>query len=155
MARKNRRTNTHTRGLAPTKERQRKQGGVVFEPIHEKDGGRVYTTRAQANEECTLDHYLALEKISDIEHRAGIIFAKAHMRTVQHTRVDDGSGSHGDPEMAFIMPIHGERLLKEAYSVLTRIQKAVIIDVCGFGLGVGTSDRLEVLRRALVRLADK
>jgi len=151
-ARNNKKT-SYVHGMLPTKERQQKQDGVISEPIHERNGNKTYVKRYKARAECTLDHYQMLKKISDSEYEAGMIFARAYMRAVLHVSVDDISGSHGDVEMSFLTPIHSERLLREAYDALSKTQKAVVIDVCGHDYGVGTTDRLEVLKRGLSCLA--
>jgi uncharacterized protein YjhX (UPF0386 family) len=142
----------YSRGLMPTKERQQKQGGVIFESINEKDGSKVYTTRGYAAAECTLDHYKYLKKISEIEHSAGIKFRQAYCTAVLHILTGDSSGSHGDPEMAYIKRTHSEEVLRQAYTVLSPAQKSIIIWVCGHDYGVGDTNRLKTFKRGLAEL---
>jgi hypothetical protein len=119
-------------GTTPTPERRRQHGGVIKEVVDRDAEGNVLIQRYKAAFECPLDAYRLKDKITESEHRAGIKFRHAYMRAVLKIRVEDiGSGSHGSYDMAALLPIHSERVLNEAYSVLTPQQKAAVIAVCG------------------------
>jgi len=140
-------------GMSVTKERQRQNGGVVTEPIHEKSDGKTYIKRQRAVSECILDYYLAHNKITEVEHDAGMKFRRAYLRAVLRIWTDEGSGgSHGDPEMAALLPIISEQVLREAYGVLSPRQKAVIISVCGHDAWAGETHVLKTLHRGLAQL---
>lgn len=81
---------------------------------------------------------------------------KAYLRAVLGVRVDDyGAGAHGDREMGALMVIESERLLREAYSVLTLQEKAIIISVCGHDDWSGGDYRMHFLRLGLDKVAAK
>jgi hypothetical protein len=143
----------YSRGLMPTKERQQKQGGIITESIHEIEAGIIHTKRGRALKECTLDHYWHLKKLSEAEYEAGMRFRRAYCYIVLHIRIDDYSGNHGDTEMAYVTPVYSERLLRSAYSVLSRAQKSMVISVCGHDYVAGDTYRIETLRRGLAVLA--
>jgi len=157
MAKKNRKgkgnASIYCQGMTPTKERQQKAGGIIIAPIHEKNGNKTYITQSKVQAECTLDHYKVLKKITESEFAAGIKFRRAYLCAVEHIKTEDSFGSHGDIEMAYINPIYSEQILRQAYAVLSRIQKSVVIDVCGHDYGAGNTSRIMTLRRGLGALA--
>jgi len=137
-------------GERATKERQRQRGGVTNEVVDRDYSGRIYIKRHKANDECMLDSYKWLAKISPTEHQAGMKFRCAYLRSVLRVNVDDrGSGCKGDYEMAALIVPFSEQLLREAYAVLSPAQKAVILTVCGHDDVVGDTYRFDTFHRAL------
>ncbi|MFY9287906.1 MAG: hypothetical protein WAO98_05335 [Alphaproteobacteria bacterium] len=147
----------YTRGISPTKERHNQNCGVISEPIHEKNGYQTYTRRHRAMFECSLDAYLWFNQIDEAEYAAGMKFRRAYLCYICKVRVDDyGSGSHGDPEMAALMPVISEKILTEAYEVLTKKQKTLIINVCGINLRAGSGgNNFALFKRGLERMAKR
>ena len=140
---------SYTQGIAPTKERQRQCGGVVVEPIHENNGGRIYTRLHRAKFSNILDAYLWHKVISDPEHEAGQRFNREYSRSVLKIRVYDGAGSHGDPGMASISAINGNEVLRKVFDLLSPAQRGIIIFVCVENNWAGRESRIRTLRRAL------
>ena len=139
-------------GEGPTPER-RKQSRIVTEVIDRATDNKVLMCRYKVIGDTPLDAYLLRGKITQDEHRAGLKFRAAYLRAVLRIRAEDtGVGAHGDPEMAFITPVHSERVLREANGVLTPAQKALIISVCGHDEWAGGTVKLRTLHRALEAL---
>jgi hypothetical protein len=142
-------------GIGPTVERKRQQGGVVKEIVDRDTDGNVLIERYKAAFECPLDAYKLSGKITEDEYRASIKFRYAYMRAVLKIRVEDiGSGCHGSYDMAGLMPIHSERILNEAYAVLTPRQKVAIISVCGHDEKPKDKDHFQTFQRGLEVLAE-
>jgi len=140
-------------GETPLPERCRQNGGVVAEVIDRDTSDKIVMQRFRAVAECTLDIYVVKGKLTIAQHKAGMRFRHAYLRAVLRLKVEDsGSGSHGSMDMAALMPIHSERVLLEAYAVLSKQQKAVIIAVCGHDEWVGSTAKGKTLKRALERL---
>ena len=138
----------------PTKERRKQNDGVIAEPVDRDLSGKAIIVRYKTRYASMLDRYLCLSRIDETEYRAGIRFQHAYLRAVLRIRVADiGGGGQGDPEMAALIVIKSEKLLKEAYSVLTEKQKAIVISVCGHDDFAGDSYRLETLQRGLRQLS--
>jgi hypothetical protein len=156
MARKYRKKALPVRfGETATKERKGQQGGVVTEVIDRDLSGKALIKRQRALEECSLDAYLRRGIIGSEEHMVGLRFRHAYLRAVLKVQVDDiGGGSQGDPEMSALVVLKAERLLKEAYKVLSIAQRDIIITVCGYGDWAGGSYKLETLHRGLEKLVD-
>jgi len=142
-------------GLAPTCERKRQQGGVLKETVDRDARGNVLIERYKAAFECRLDEYRLRDKINEDEYRVGIKFRHAYMRAVLKIQVEDiGSGCHGSYDMGALLPIHSERILREAYSVLSPSQKTAIIAVCGHDERPRDKDHFQTFRRGLEILTE-
>ena len=140
-------------GEQATMERRRQLGGVVAEVIDRDLRGNPFMKRDRARCECVLDDYLYRLLLTLSEHEAGMKFRCAYLRGVCRVMVDDpGTGGEYDPEMAMLIVPISEEILREAYKVLTKAQKEIMIRVCGHGEWAGGTDKLETLRRALERL---
>ena len=73
----------------------------------------------------------------------------AYMRAVLKVRVEDiGSGSHGSYDMGALLPIYSEKIVKEAYSVLSTQQKTNVLAVCGHD-ELRDKDRFQTFKRGL------
>jgi len=141
-------------GEKPTPERRQQNGGVVQETLGREANDKATLKRHRARMECALDAYLLKGKITLAEHQAGMRFRQAYLRAVLKIRVEDnGAGSHGDPEMAFIAVPASEQTLCKAYEVLTSTQKKAVIQICGHDEWGGTTRLVETLHRALEQLA--
>ncbi|MEJ0062547.1 MAG: hypothetical protein WDO70_04950 [Alphaproteobacteria bacterium] len=142
-------------GDASTPERQRRNGGIAREVIARDNHGEAMMFRFKAAIDCALDAYFQRGVLTQTEYMAGMKFRHAYLRAVLKVRVEDiDSGSHGDPEMAFLTPIYSERILREAYSVLSASQKALIIAVCGHDEWAGGFYKLQTLHRGLEKMID-
>ncbi len=142
-------------GELATKERRRQHGGVRTEIVDRSVDNKAIVKRHRAIAECTLDRYFLRELISEAEYEAGMKFRHAYLRAVLRIKVDDvGVGAHGDLEMSALMVIKSEKLLREAYGVLSLAQQTVIIAVCGFDEWAGGAYRLETFHRGLEKLID-
>jgi hypothetical protein len=140
-------------GESPTIERTRHLGGTRIEIIDRDLSGHTLIRRHKAAWECPLDAYFERGVLSQSEHQAGHKFRRAYIRAVMRVRTDDSSGgAHGDRQMAAVMPIYSEQLLKAAYATLSTQQRAIIINVCGHDEVAGHSARLKTLHRGLERL---
>lgn len=140
-------------GEKPTQERRR-HDYIVTEIIDRDNQDNVLICRYKVVGNIPLEAYFLRGKITQDEYRAGQKFRQAYLRAVLKVQVDDASsGSHGDPEMCILTPIHSERVLREAYGVLTPTQKLLIISVCGHDEWAGSTVKLRTLHRALEALA--
>ena len=84
------------------------------------------------------------------EYAAGMKFRYAYMRAVLKVHVDDiGSGCHGSFDMAALLPIHSERIINEAYSVLSPQNKLAIIAGCGHDEKPKDKDHFQTFRRGM------
>jgi len=141
-------------GESPTPERRQQNGGVVQEIMDREPNGKILIKRHRAKAECALDAYFLKGRITLAEYEAGMKFRVAYLRAVFRIQVEDnGAGSHGDPEMAFIAVPASEQTLRQAYGVLTSNQKKAIIQICGHDEWAGTTRLVETLQRALEQLA--
>ncbi|MFY9288457.1 MAG: hypothetical protein WAO98_08135 [Alphaproteobacteria bacterium] len=144
----------YTKGIDVTKERQKQNGGVSVEAIHERINDKTYTRRHRARFECALDGYLWYGKINQSEYEAGLKYRRAYLRYVMNVRVDDyGAGSHGSYDMALLTPIISQEILRDAASVLTKAQRKIVLHVCGDDFRAGNGDKIETLQRGLAVLA--
>jgi hypothetical protein len=142
-------------GETPTPERRFHNGGVASEVVDRDVSHTILIKRYKAMWECPLDAYLLRNAISEPEHRAGIKFRNAYFRAVLGIKVEDiGSGGEGDREMAALMPVYSERLLRDAYKALSPKQKAMVINVCGHDQVAGETARLKTLHRGLEKLCE-
>jgi len=142
-------------GETSTPERRRHNGGVKAEIVDRDISDQILIKRYKAVWECPLDTYLERNVISAPEHKAGLKFRHAYFRAVLGIRVDDlGTGCRGDVEITALMPIHSERLLNDAFAVLSPKQKAIVIDVCGHDEVAGDTPRMKTLHRGLEKLCD-
>jgi hypothetical protein len=142
-------------GETPTPERRLQHGGVSAEVIDRDNRGKVLMHRFKAIAECPLDAYWQRGHLTEAEYKAGTKFRHAYFRAILRIQVEDkGSGAHGDPEMSMIAPIYSEQILREAYVVLSPLQKAVIVAVCGHDEWAGGTPKIKTLHRGLERLVD-
>ena len=142
-------------GERVTKERRRKNGGIITETIDRDNNGKAIMQRQKAVAECVLDIYYLREIINDAEYQAGMIFRKAYLRYVHNIKTDDtNSGSHGDPEMSSIMASESQRIVREAYAVLNELEISVINSVCGDDWA-GGEYRFKALHNGLTKLIAK
>lgn len=142
-------------GDSPTPERRAQNGGVAKEVTARDCRGNALMVRFKAVAECPLDAYFQRGHLTEAEYKASMKFRHAYLRAILQVRVQDvESGSRGDHEMAALMPIHSERVLKEACEVLSTAQKAVVISVCGHDEWAGGFYKLQTLHRGLEKLAD-
>ncbi len=141
-------------GEQATPERHLQQGGVRTEVVDRDAYNRIIIKRQRATIECALDRYFLQEKLNENDYEAGMKFRRAYLRAVLKVKVDDsGAGSHGDFEMATLIVIASDKLLRQAYAILSPAQKSVVINVCGHDFSAGDTYRLETLRRGLNKLA--
>lgn len=141
-------------GESPTQERRVQNGGVVKEVTDRDCKGNALTYRFKAVADCPLDAYFLRGNLTGPEYEAGMKFRRAYLRSILHVRAQDtDSGSHGDPEMAALMPVYSERILQEACETLSPAQKTVVISVCGYDEWAGGSYKLQTLHRGLEKLA--
>lgn len=139
--------------VGTTPERRRQNGGVIIETATHHNDCKTRAKRYRSTAECMLDAYRWHGKISDKEHAAGMKFRRAYLRAVLRVKVEDqGSGSRCDYDMSGLMVPISEQILKQAYSVLSTAQKALIVRVCGDDTPAGDSYRLETLKRGLAQL---
>lgn len=142
-------------GEVSTKQRRTQNGGVISEVVDRDISGKALIIRHKARYTCTLDRYFGQLRLSEAEYKAGIRFQHAYLRAVLRVKVYDvGGGSQGDAEMAALIVIKSEKLLKEAYSVLSEKQKAIIIAICGHDEFAGDTYRMQTLRRGLTKLSE-
>lgn len=142
-------------GDSPTPERRAQNGGVAKEVTDRDCRGNALMYRFKAVADCPLDAYFQRGHLTETEYKASMKFRHAYLRAILRVKVQDiDSGSRGDPEMAALMPIHSERILNEAYAVLSSAQKALIISVCGHDEWAGGFYKLQTLHRGLEKLAD-
>ncbi len=144
----------YRQGIPATKERQNQNGGVIVEPIHERDGNKIYTRRHRAKFSSALEHYLWRNFISEIECEIGEKFGKEYLRSVLKVKVSD-TGSHGDLQDPLISAINGNRLLKIAYDSLQNFQKEIVVSVCVYNQTAGTSRKIRYLRNALRTIGEQ
>jgi hypothetical protein len=155
MSRKDKGSKVVLTGEKANNERQSHNGGVITQIVECAGDGKTRIIRHRAAAECVLDAYCLRNCISPTQYQAGLQFRKAYLRAVLHVRVaDNGAGSHGDSEMAFLTRIHSEELLKSAYAILSDKQKAIVINVCGHDIWAGGKVNLRTLNRGLRRLAE-
>lgn len=134
-------------------ERGLQSGGIITEVIDRDLRGNPFLKRDRARCECVLDDYLYRLILTPSEHEAGMKFRRAYLRGVCRVMVEDpNGGGEYDPDMAMLIVPISEEILREAYKVLTKAQKEIMIRVCGHGEWAGGTDKLETLRRALERL---
>jgi len=136
---------------AINEERRHQNGGVVLETVRE--GANGFRRRHRARFEMVLDAYLWHGKIGEAEYRAGQKFAREYARSVLKIKIYDGSGAHGDREMATLSAINGNTLLARAFEVLSPPQRSIIISVCVDNYPAPDGGRVRLLQRALKRLA--
>lgn len=138
-------------------ERRKQQGGVVrvYEP--ESANSRVMTVRHRARCECLLDRYRLQRKLTIQQFEAGMKFRQAWLyqaegiKTRDSTceRVDGGPSLSAGERMG-----QAERIIREAYSILSPLQALVVVSVCGGDVQAGSDKRMATLRRALDKLSD-
>ena len=142
-------------GEGVTKERRKKNGGIITETIDRDNNGRAIIQRQRAVAECVLDVYYLREVIDDAEYQAGMKFRKAYLRYALNIKVDDsGTGSHGDPEMSSVIVSESQRIVREAFDVLNDLERSVIIAVCGDDWA-GGDYRFTALHHGLAKLVAK
>jgi protein-disulfide isomerase-like protein with CxxC motif len=143
----------YSQGMAPTKERLRQNGGVTVELIHEKEGNKTYTRRHRAAFASILDAYLWHGIIGDAQHAAGEKFGREYARSVLKIKVYAGSGSFCDAEMSCLSAINGNKVLREAFDLLSQVQRNVIISVCVENNRASINRGKQILSSALTILA--
>ena len=144
-------------GETPTAERYQQQDGVVREVIERNINGEAIMLRSRARCECMLDAYLIRELITLREYQAGMKFRKAWLRARCGIAVADrfSAAAPVSYEESLYILSESERLLNEAYSVLTSAQQRIVLRVCTDDKLAGGTDKIETLRRGLVRLAKR
>ena len=143
-----------TPGICPTRERRQQNGGVVEERIHQRNADKIYTRRHRAAFECALDAYLWHGVITEPEFDAGMKFYREYARSVLKIKIyDPGTGSRGDIEMPTISAINGNAVLREAFDLLSTMQREVLILVCVNNTRAGNTFRKNILSQALRILA--
>jgi hypothetical protein len=142
----------HIQGIPATKERQRQNGGVIVEAIHERNGDRIYIRRHRAKFASILDAYLWHERISEAEHDAGEKFGREYSRSVLKIKTND-TGAHGDFEDPFISAINGNHLLRKAFDALSPTELEIIISVCVYNEHAGNTRKINFLSASLQSLA--
>lgn len=142
-------------GEQATMERRQHAGGVIAEVVDRDLRGNPYMKRDRAVAECVLDAYLFRRLLTKREYDAGLKFRKAYLRAVYGVRVEDPmNASAYDPEMALLIVPISERILRDAYAVLSAAQKRIVINVCGADTWAQGSARLATLHRALEKLVE-
>ena len=142
-------------GEGVTKERRKKNGGIITETIDRDNNGRAIIQRQRAVAECVLDVYYLREIIDDAEYQAGMKFRKAYLRYILHIKVDDsGTGSHGDPETIPMMVMESQQTVREAYAALDELERSVLTAVCGDDWA-GGEYRFKALHSGLAKLIAK
>jgi hypothetical protein len=143
-------------GECATKERCRKNGGIKVEVVERDARGRPIIMRQCAIAECTLDIYYLRETITDAQYTAGMKFRKAYLRAVLGVKVSDiGGGACGDPDMAIVVTIFSEQLVRQAYDRLSLEDLTVVVAVCGHDEWAGGVFRFRHLLSGLDTLAKK
>jgi len=142
-------------GETPTPERYRQNGGVTKEIAASDNNGHALLHRFRATADCPLDAYFQRGKLSEPLYRAGTRFRHAYFRVVLRVVHVEGTGcgTHGDPEAEFLTPVYSERLLREAYGILSPKQKTIIIAVCGHDEWAGGAVNLKTLLRGLEQMS--
>ena len=138
------------RGVTPTPERRRQNGGVYHDAVEWDLDGRTLITRYRAVWSCPLDAYKALGVINGAEHLAGSLFHQAYYRTV----LSRGARRERlNPRPSNIRPTASERTLKSAYRILAPQTKGAVIDICGHEEPVRDRRKLYALKQGLRQLA--
>ena len=141
-------------GETATKERRQQGGGIITETLSRDSAGKASLKRQRAAAECALDAYLLRGYLTQAQYEAGLKFRMAYLRAVLLIKVhDQGAGSQGDPGMAGLIPIYSERILQEAYAVLRKAQRQIVISVCGHDQWAGRDYKITSLRHGLDSLA--
>ena len=137
-------------GVTPTKERRRQNGGVRAEVIDRDYHGTILVKRYRAVWECPLDAYLDYRVISELEHKAGLLFRGAYLSAILSRRT---AYERLDRNYAYQDPVQSERMLKEAYRTLSSHYTGAIIDICGHDLPARDMAKLDRLKKGLGQLA--
>jgi hypothetical protein len=144
-------------GEVATPERMRQNGGIVKDLEPESPKSRVMIMRHRARCECWLDRYRLKDKIDQSEFLAGMRFREAWLC------ITFGK-SHGR-SMVYIDPCYhqslnpgekrlwAERVIGDAFKILTAAQKTAVIACCGEDEALQTKDRVRTLRRGLEALS--
>jgi len=141
-------------GEVAPKERHGHGDRIIKEVIDRDLSGKALITRQKIEFPTVLDRYLHHNRLSLSEYKAGIKFQHAYMRAVLKVRVEDiGGGGKADPEMAYLVVVHSEKILREAYALLSPKQKEIIINVCGHDCFACGYYKMQSLRRGLEILA--
>ncbi len=135
---------------APTKERRRQQGGVRTEVIVQDKHGKALMHRYRAVWECPLDVYKDKKIITEPEYQSGLRFREAYHRSVLSRRAGYERLNNFPNDMR-LTP--GERLVKDAYRILSSHHMGAVIAICGHGQPAKDEQELKVLRGSLGRLA--
>lgn len=138
----------------PTLERQRKDGGVAWEPIDRSLTGNVVQTRARVAVSSRLDWYLDKKTISQQMHDAGERMAKIMFHAGKHPRIcimfrERVSGLNGQSE-AMLDKTSAQIALDDALAVLDSQERDAIWDVCALDNFAGNTRALVTGLRALV-----
>ena|GEM_PF-1950620 len=147
-------------GALATQERCRQLGGVTTEIIDRDSSGKASMKRHRVRIECMLDYYFIEDRIDEAEYRAGMKFRQLYLRVVHKIKMTNLSNPYlmeahrADPEGATLAGLYSERLLYEAYDVLSPEQQSVVRRVCGYDEYAGGRAKIQTLRRGLKKLAD-
>lgn len=145
------------KGELALNERRTHQGGVVrvYEP--ESANSRVMTVRHRARCECLLDRYRLQRKLTIQQFEAGMKFRQAWLYQAEGIKTRDSTcervDGSGQSLSAGERMGQAERIVREAYSILSPLQALVVVDVCGCGTPAVNHQRIKVLSRALEKLA--
>lgn len=137
-------------GETPTKERRHQNGGVMSETVARDVDDKSLVKRYRAVWECPLDVYKDRKIITEPEHRAGLRFRQAYHRTVLSRSAARERLNRYPAKEGLTM---NEKLIKDAYHVVSPHNIGAVIDVCGHGQMIWSSKALESLRKGLGDLA--
>ena len=137
-------------GAAPTRERKRQNGGVVYETVAWDANGKSQIARYRARWTSPLDAYHDYGLITGQEHRAGILFNQAYYLAVSSRGAEK---ERLNPRPADTRLTLSERILRDAYRLLSPFAKKAVIDICGHEIPTRDKIKLGDLKDGLGQLA--
>lgn len=143
-------------GVVPTPERMLQFGGIVRELVPITANSRQMQAVYRAKAECKLDRYRLRGAIGSCEFEAGMKFRAAWLYLTEGIKITDSTQREASDDIcinaqsiAHLRP-YSDKIIREAWSVLSPIQKIVITSVCGEDQPVGV--RMAQLRAGLERM---
>lgn len=133
-------------GVYPTKERHKRNGGLIWEAIPSSLRRGQTVRRYRAVWESPLDAYRAYGVISRDEYRAGLRFHRAYYGLVLCRRTDcrPTSDEHASWKETAI-----EKLLKLARRIIAPEDLNAVIEICGHSQPARNPRALTCLKRGL------
>ncbi len=147
-------------GELATPERRRQLGGVKTEVVVSDENGRRKMKRDIARYECMIEFLFDEGIATQRQTKAALKYREIYL-SGQHGQsgrylcapftIDCG---RADPENRIISHMHNLRLLIEANELLTKEERDIVRDVCGYDKAPSAYEIRYILLRALDVLAD-